>query len=372
MNTARQPQILRRAAPQDDDDRGGLLRPAGPEAFALCCCVARGQDQGDVRPFQRLHPLAVASLASGTCFLPAQGLFEGALRVSNKFPVTNRVDEDARAFARISAQLGQHIEIASMRAQEDVAGQGMQSGEGVLKVLTDAGVAYGVMRGGDETIFRPESNATHDDDVALSCRAIAGDRRAHGPGGAAAGVAGGFVGGEGDAAESDRVAVVEDAIDMHRGVAKDIAGRSEEVGSGAGLDNADVAIHDHVFGMGFTNNFGGAAHVIEVGLAVEQNPCVFPVEAELLDTGANLRGRRSDAGVDEDVAFGRHHKVDGEILAAHVVEVVGDLEGGDGRCPARGRGRAGEGGKEEEKEQQAQAAHAHVLLYCRAASGMDG
>jgi len=62
---------------------------------------------------------------------------------------------------------------------------------------------------------------------------------AHGPGGAAAGVAGGLVRGECDVAESDRAAVVQDAIDVCRRVLG--LGAVGEVGASTGFDDRDVA-----------------------------------------------------------------------------------------------------------------------------------
>ena len=170
--------------------------------------------------------------------------------------------------------------------------------------------------------------AADDDDV--DELALVGS--AEGPGGASAGVAWSFVRDQHDAAQLDAIAIVEDAIDM--GGRIEVVG-IEEVLCAAAFDNGNVGVHDHVFRVGHAQDGGAARVVIPVGVADEQDADVGETEAELLDAFADERGRAFEAGVDEDVAGGCDDEVRGQIAAADVVEVVGDLEGRDGRGPLR-------------------------------------
>ena len=72
-----------------------------------------------------------------------------------------------------------------------------------------------------------------------------------------------------------------------------------------------------------------AGVVVEVGVADEQDLDVAEVEAELRDAFLDQRRRGCQAGVDQDVAGRRDDEIGGEVLAADVVEVVGDAEGCD-------------------------------------------
>src|SRR5215469_3979772 len=154
-----------------------------------------------------------------------------------------------------------------------------------------------------------------------------------GPGGAATSVTGGLMGGEGDSAECNRVSVVQDAVDAGSREGEDAVSPVGEVFAATGADDLGVAFHDHVLGVGLAENLSGAGHVIVVSLSVEEDFGVLPVEAETFDAGADLRRRAFEIGVDEDVSCGRGDEVGGEVAAAYVVEVVGDLERGDGGSP---------------------------------------
>ena len=96
--------------------------------------------------------------------------------------------------------------------------------------------------------------------------------------------------------------------------------------------------------------------MIEVGLAVEEDFCVTPFETEMLDALANLRRRGFEVGVDQDVPGGRGDEVSGEVLAADVVKVIGDLEWRERRGPLGVFFGAG-GEDEEEGEEWEEAAH---------------
>ncbi len=132
---------------------------------------------------------------------------------------------------------------------------------------------------------------------------------------------------EGNAAEGNGVAVVEDAADLDDLVAPVGLGAVAEVFEAAAFDDGNVAIHDFELCAGFFDNFGAPSGVIDVGVADEEDLDVFPVEAELLDVFANLGDGGVEIGVDEDEAFGCGDEIHGEVFSADVVEVVGDAEG---------------------------------------------
>ncbi len=194
----------------------------------------------------------------------------------------------------------------------------------------------------DAGIGRP---TTDDDDI----KRMSARMRLQRPRRAAARMASGFVRGESGAAQSDGVVILQDAIDM--------SGRKVRQGAikvciSAGLENGHVASHDHEAGMGFTEHLRGASNVIEVGVADEEDFGIAPVEAELFHTMANLRRRRGEIGVDEDVAFRRDDKIGGEIARADVVEVARDAEGSDWGGPRGGHGVAGGASEGEEADEQ--------------------
>jgi hypothetical protein len=182
---------------------------------------------------------------------------------------------------------------------------------------------------------RPEADAADDDDVAEDGGWVAGQMDAEGPGGATARVAAGAVGDKCHVADRNGVAVVQDAVDVCGRIGWDGAGGGEKVAAASGGGDVGVVLHDHVPGVGFAENLCGTGHVIEVGLTVEENLCVGVTEAKLLDAVFDLRWGCFEIGVDQDIAGGRGDEVGRKVLAANVVEVVGDLEGGKGRCPLR-------------------------------------
>jgi hypothetical protein len=80
------------------------------------------------------------------------------------------------------------------------------------------------------------------------------------------------------------------------------------------------------------------------------------VEAKFFHAGAD-KGRRADeVGVDEDVAVRRSDEVGGEVTATDVVEVVGDLERGEGSGPL-GVDLGVRGGGEEKYNERKEATH---------------
>ena len=271
-----------------------------------------------------------------------------------------RVDPDFGALLREALQLGEQVEVNAVRAEEDVAGQGVQCGEGVLEIASDAGVGRWLAGAVDEVVLGPEGIAAEDHDIAQLRGWVAGEMYAEGPCGAAAGVAGGLVGGEGEAAKRDRVVVVQDAVDVGGREGFERVAGGEEVGLAAGLHHGDVAVHDFVLRVSFADDFGRAGAVVEVGLRVEQDLGVVVLEAKLLNAGADLWRRGREVGVDEDIALGCSDQVAGQIAAADVVKIVGDLEGREWRGPVGVGvcvGRADEGRETSEDEKEAERAH---------------
>jgi hypothetical protein len=52
-----------------------------------------------------------------------------------------------------------------------------------------------------------------------------------------------------------------------------------EIGFAAGLDAADIRVHDHVGCAGFLEDMGAAGAVVVVGVADEEDLNLAPVEA---------------------------------------------------------------------------------------------
>ena len=101
----------------------------------------------------------------------------------------------------------------------------------------------------------------------------------------------------------------------------------------AALHHIGVVLHDHVLRAGLAQDLGCAGHVIEMRLAVEQDFRIRPLEPQLLHARPNLRRRRFEVGVDQNVTGGRGDEVCRQILAADIVKVIGDLERGQRRRP---------------------------------------
>ena len=151
-------------------------------------------------------------------FLFAECLLESLLSVSDELLITIRVDKNMGTLLRIALQFGEHVEVSAMGSQKYVAGQSTQQRKGMLEILNDAGVAYGMARCSDEVILRPKTRPSDDDDIPHRFCRLSWKVRAHRPCGASARVAGGFVGGQRHAAQAYRVSVMENAIHVYRSV----------------------------------------------------------------------------------------------------------------------------------------------------------
>src|SRR6185437_3790315 len=169
-----------------------------------------------------VYPPGKARSAGGGCLLFGQCLLEGLLSVSDEMLIACRVNKDAGAILRISLKFREHIEITAVCAKKNIARQSPQHGKRMLKILNNAGVAYGVFGCRDEVILRPETDPTHDNDVAQRSRRVAWNMSAQSPRGTAARMTRGLMGSQRYTAERDIVIVVENPIDMNRGVGEDI------------------------------------------------------------------------------------------------------------------------------------------------------
>jgi hypothetical protein len=134
------------------------------------------------------------------------------------------------------------------------------------------------------------------------------------------------------------------------------ADRGEEVGPAAAFHDVGVALHDHVFRARLAEDLGCAGHVVEVRLAVEQEFRIRPLEPQLLHARANLRRRRFEVGVDQDVPVRRGDEVCRQVLTADIVEIVSDLERRQRRRPLRIDFRECSAG-EKQGEEREEAAH---------------
>ena len=169
-------------------------------------------------------------------------------------------------------EFGEHVEVVAVGAQKDVAGEGGQGLEGSVEIGGDGGVTGGVAGCGDEAYVWVGGPSAYDDYV-QSARAFVGLEC---PGGAALGVACCFMGGEGCAAKLDGIAIVQGAVDFCGGEAGE---SGVEIGSATALHRGDVAIHDHVPGVSFPEDLGGAGYVIVMDLAGEEDFDIRPLEA---------------------------------------------------------------------------------------------
>ena len=212
-----------------------------------------------------------------------------------------------------------HVEVAAVSAEEDVAGKILED----LKLVAVIGGDLGIGLVGDEFVAGVDVGAADDDDV----KGATVFDFVEGPGGGAFGVAGGEVRGEGDAAEGDVIAVVEDAVNMRGREAHGFIGRVMEVGRATRLDDGNVLRHDVVFGAGETLDCCAAGAVVVVSVAYQEDFGVGELEAELFDALLDERRRRFKIAVDEDVASGRDDEVAGEISAANVIEIPSDVKG---------------------------------------------
>ena len=100
----------------------------------------------------------------------------GGLVLDHSFAIAIGIDPDGRTRTGQAIEFGEHVEVTSMCAEKDVAGQGLESGEGVVEVSRNARVSGGLPCG-DEGHARIDRPSTDDDDV----EGTAAFMRLHGP-----------------------------------------------------------------------------------------------------------------------------------------------------------------------------------------------
>ena len=126
---------------------------------------------------------------------------------------------------RIALQFGEHVEVPAVGTQKYVAGQSTQHRKGMLEILNDAGVAYGMAGGNDEVVLRPKGRPSDDDDIPHRFRGLPWKVRAHRPCGTSARMAGGFVGRQCHTSQAYGVSVMENSIHVCRSVCGDVRRR---------------------------------------------------------------------------------------------------------------------------------------------------
>jgi hypothetical protein len=142
--------------------------------------------------------------------------------VSDKLLITSRIDKDSRTLLRIALEFGKHVEVPAMGSQKYVARQSEQRRKRMLEILSYAGVAYGMPRGGNDVILRPKPHASDNDDIPHRSRWLSWKVRPHRPCGTSTRMAGGFVGGQSHSPQAYGVPIMQGAIHMYRSVCGDV------------------------------------------------------------------------------------------------------------------------------------------------------
>ena len=162
-------------------------------------------------------------------------------------------------------------------------GKAFQGCEGVVEIRGNARVSGGFSMFGDERHARIERPSTDNHDVEGTATFMG----LHGPRGAAPGMSSCLVSGDGSATQRNGVVVMQRTVHACR---RKLRKGGIEVGRSTGLDDVDIAVHDHVLGMSFMEDLGSAGGVIVVCLAAEEDFCIGPPKAEMFDATSNLRG----------------------------------------------------------------------------------
>lgn len=82
----------------------------------------------------------MTTLSAGGELLFVQFSLEGGFAFGDRAVVAIRVDPDFIALPRHASELREHVEVLTVRAEKDVAGQGVEDIESVLVVSGDAGI----------------------------------------------------------------------------------------------------------------------------------------------------------------------------------------------------------------------------------------
>ncbi len=140
------------------------------------------------------------------------------------------------------------------------------------------------------------------------------------------------MGGQGDAAERHLGPVVDDLVHPDRREAHRVA--PEEVAAPAGLEQRRVRAAGIESGAGRPLQRRQRAGVVQVGVAVEQDPHPPRVEAQGAHIGQFLAREPFGAAVKQDQPVVGDDQVGPDLLGADIVEALGDLEWRDRDQPS--------------------------------------
>src|SRR5579875_81255 len=251
--------------------------------------------------------------------LRVQFLAERLLAIVDISAVTGGIDEGVgRALPQLRV-FGGHAVIIAVRAQEDVAGQGAKHFETVFVIGGDPRIVL-VAHQHKTRIYVQAS----DDDYVVGLAAVL---HLHGPGGAALGVAGSEMGYQRGSAQSDFIAIVQDAVD---GMGLAARGHFAERGN--------VLLHGHDARAGQLFYQRVAFHVIPVSVTAQQDFDIAEAETELFYRSANDGHGLLEIAVDEDVSLRSNHQVGSKLFRPHVVQVARDFVRRERLAPFDGSG----------------------------------
>ena len=135
------------------------------------------------------------------------------------------------------------------------------------------------------------------------------------------------------AAERDRVAVLEGAIDLDRVELRARSAAEPEITATAGLQQILVALVDQYLRAGHPLQLGQARDMIVMTMRRGENLRVGDLEPELGGAGGDLLRGVAHPRVDQDVALRRDDEVGGQVVAADPVDVADDAERREGPRP---------------------------------------
>src|SRR5277367_5374663 len=134
--------------------------------------------------------------------------------------------------------------------------------------------------------------------------------RFHGPRCTSTSMSSGLVCCEGNAAQSDCIVVVQSAVHVRWRKARK---SGIEVRFSPAFDHIHIALHDHILRSRLFEHLGPAGRMIVVRLAVQQDLYISPPKAKLFNAASNLRWRRLEVGIDQDVALRSRDEISGKI-----------------------------------------------------------
>jgi len=269
---------------------------------------------------------------SSSQLLPGQFGLKVLLAARDETSIAIGVHKCACVSGLFAAEFGQQIEVLTVGAEKNVAGERAES----AKALGEIGSHVRIERVVNEVVSGGDVGSANDDDI----ERLAGFLCRHGPRRAALRVAGGFVGGERGVGQRDLFAVVQGAVDFGCWKKEFRAASVLEIGFATGFDHGNVGVHHHVRcrrvgSGGELQEFAAAGAVVVMGVADKQDLDLRHQEAELLNAQAYLGRRSGQIAVDEDVSSGRGDQIAGQIAASDIVQIAGNAKGRQGRRPFR-------------------------------------